>query len=188
MEDTRLHDFTQKREKQRSSFFKVVATATIRREAPIHSTYSIQAYTPRFHAHTPCFMHIEQEMKKGSNRDDGLKKQSASWTEKNTFNRGDFCWLARLSLYQLWLRFIKLFSSFKNIEHGGIKFTTTIRTLIQRDPNSMLAAMFSGRHSVIKDPQKGVSSLKGMEHISTRTWRRSIHAVVPSGRLHVVTA
>lgn len=37
---------------------------------------------------------------------------------------------------------------------GGKKFCTTIDTLTQREPDSMLAAMFSGRHSVCADSGK----------------------------------
>ncbi|CAK7341511.1 unnamed protein product [Dovyalis caffra] len=37
----------------------------------------------------------------------------------------------------------------------GKKFCTTIDTLTQREPDSMLAAMFSGRHTVSEDPNKG---------------------------------
>ena len=35
---------------------------------------------------------------------------------------------------------------------GGVQFETSIETLCS-DPNSMLAAMFSGRHNVIKDEE-----------------------------------
>ncbi|XP_024922513.1 FH protein interacting protein FIP2 isoform X6 [Ziziphus jujuba] len=38
---------------------------------------------------------------------------------------------------------------------GGKKFCTTRDTLTQREPDSMLAAMFSGRHTVCQDPEKG---------------------------------
>lgn len=34
---------------------------------------------------------------------------------------------------------------------GGKKFCTTIDTLTQREPDSMLAAMFSGRHTICQD-------------------------------------
>lgn len=37
---------------------------------------------------------------------------------------------------------------------GGKKFCTTVDTLTQREPDSMLAAMFSGRHTVCEDPEK----------------------------------
>lgn len=37
---------------------------------------------------------------------------------------------------------------------GGKKFCTTVDTLTQREPYSMLAAMFSGRHTVCQDPEK----------------------------------
>ncbi|PWA51059.1 BTB/POZ fold [Artemisia annua] len=38
---------------------------------------------------------------------------------------------------------------------GGKNFCTTDDTLTQREPHSMLAAMFSGRHTVCKDIDKG---------------------------------
>ncbi|CAB4285853.1 unnamed protein product [Prunus armeniaca] len=38
---------------------------------------------------------------------------------------------------------------------GGKKFCTTIDTLTQREPDSMLAAMFSGRHTLCQDPEEG---------------------------------
>ncbi|XP_061371683.1 FH protein interacting protein FIP2 isoform X2 [Gastrolobium bilobum] len=38
---------------------------------------------------------------------------------------------------------------------GGKKFCTTTDTLTQREPDSMLAAMFSGRHTLCQDPDKG---------------------------------
>ncbi|GMN54169.1 hypothetical protein TIFTF001_023291 [Ficus carica] len=38
---------------------------------------------------------------------------------------------------------------------GGKKYWTTVDTLTQREPHSMLAAMFSGRHTVCQDPEKG---------------------------------
>ncbi|XP_058084459.1 FH protein interacting protein FIP2 isoform X2 [Magnolia sinica] len=41
------------------------------------------------------------------------------------------------------------------LDIGGKKFSTTIDTLTQREPDSMLAAMFSGRHTVCLDSQKG---------------------------------
>lgn len=40
-----------------------------------------------------------------------------------------------------------------NVFAGGKKFCTTIDTLTQREPDSMLAAMFSGRHTVCEDPE-----------------------------------
>ncbi|XP_072973999.1 FH protein interacting protein FIP2 [Typha angustifolia] len=39
---------------------------------------------------------------------------------------------------------------------GGKKYTTTIDTLTQREPDSMLAAMFSGRHTISQDPDSGM--------------------------------
>ena len=38
---------------------------------------------------------------------------------------------------------------------GGKKFCTTTDTLTQREPDSMLAAMFSGRHTLCLDSDKG---------------------------------
>lgn len=37
---------------------------------------------------------------------------------------------------------------------GGKKFCTTVDTLTQREPDSMLAAMFSGRHTLCQDSEK----------------------------------
>ncbi|XP_042512129.1 FH protein interacting protein FIP2 [Macadamia integrifolia] len=47
------------------------------------------------------------------------------------------------------------FDSFIRLNIGGKKFCTTVDTLTQREPDSMLAAMFSGRHTVSQDPEKG---------------------------------
>ncbi|KAL8152423.1 hypothetical protein V2J09_010183 [Rumex salicifolius] len=38
---------------------------------------------------------------------------------------------------------------------GGKKFSTTVDTLTQREPDSMFAAMFSGRHTINHDAEKG---------------------------------
>ncbi|KAJ8441087.1 hypothetical protein Cgig2_000348 [Carnegiea gigantea] len=46
-------------------------------------------------------------------------------------------------------------SSVVRLNIGGKKFCTTIDTLTQREPDSMLAAMFSGRHTVCHDADKG---------------------------------
>lgn len=48
------------------------------------------------------------------------------------------------------------FSSQVHLNVGGKKYSTTIDTLTRREPDSMLAAMFSGRHSVSHDPDTGV--------------------------------
>ncbi|CAI9268179.1 unnamed protein product [Lactuca saligna] len=45
-------------------------------------------------------------------------------------------------------------SSIVRLNIGGKKFCTTVDTLTQREPHSMLAAMFSGRHTVCKDSEK----------------------------------
>nr|GEY85346.1 RNA-directed DNA polymerase, eukaryota [Tanacetum cinerariifolium] len=39
---------------------------------------------------------------------------------------------------------------------GGKKFCTTVDTLTQREPDSLLAAMFSGRHTVCMDSEKEI--------------------------------
>ncbi|KAI7742359.1 hypothetical protein M8C21_005981, partial [Ambrosia artemisiifolia] len=41
------------------------------------------------------------------------------------------------------------------VKVSGHKFCTTVDTLTHREPHSMLAAMFSGRHTVNKDSEKG---------------------------------
>lgn len=46
-------------------------------------------------------------------------------------------------------------SSVIRLNIGGKKYWTTVDTLTQREPHSMLAAMFSGRHTVCQDPEKG---------------------------------
>lgn len=48
----------------------------------------------------------------------------------------------------------KIFSILLSGFVGGKKFCTTVDTLTQREPHSMLAAMFSGRHTVCKDSDK----------------------------------
>ncbi|XP_056177436.1 FH protein interacting protein FIP2 isoform X3 [Syzygium oleosum] len=45
-------------------------------------------------------------------------------------------------------------SSIVRLSIGGKKFSTTVDTLTQREPDSMLAAMFSGRHVVCQDAEK----------------------------------
>uniref|UniRef100_A0A2P2LG24 BTB/POZ domain-containing protein KCTD9 n=1 Tax=Rhizophora mucronata TaxID=61149 RepID=A0A2P2LG24_RHIMU len=46
-------------------------------------------------------------------------------------------------------------SSLVRLNIGGKKFCTTVDTLTRREPDSMLAAMFSGRHALCEDPDKG---------------------------------
>ncbi|XP_068341157.1 FH protein interacting protein FIP2-like [Pyrus communis] len=46
-------------------------------------------------------------------------------------------------------------SSLIRLNIGGKKFCTTIDTLTHREPDSMLAAMFSGRHSLCQEAEKG---------------------------------
>ncbi|KAL6988666.1 hypothetical protein U1Q18_014422 [Sarracenia purpurea var. burkii] len=47
------------------------------------------------------------------------------------------------------------YTSLVRLNIGGKKFCTTIDTLTQREPDSMLAAMFSGRHTLCHDSEKG---------------------------------
>ncbi|BBH06940.1 potassium channel tetramerisation domain-containing protein / pentapeptide repeat-containing protein [Prunus dulcis] len=71
-------------------------------------------------------------------------------------------------------------SSLIRLNIGGKKFCTTIDTLTQREPDSMLAAMFSGRHTLCQDPEKGYVFLdrdgKHFRHILN--WLRD--GVVPT--------
>ncbi|KAI9186712.1 hypothetical protein LWI28_020107 [Acer negundo] len=46
-------------------------------------------------------------------------------------------------------------TSMVRLNIGGKKFCTTLDTLTHREPDSMLAAMFSGRHTVSRDAEKG---------------------------------
>lgn len=63
---------------------------------------------------------------------------------------------------------------------GGKKFCTTFDTLTRREPDSMLAAMFSGRHTLCHDSEKGYVFVdrdgKHFRHILN--WLRD--GVVPS--------
>ncbi|OIT40603.1 fh protein interacting protein fip2 [Nicotiana attenuata] len=45
-------------------------------------------------------------------------------------------------------------SSMVRLNIGGKKFCTTLDTLTQREPDSMLAAMFSGRHTICQESEK----------------------------------
>ncbi|XP_027177187.1 FH protein interacting protein FIP2 [Coffea eugenioides] len=47
------------------------------------------------------------------------------------------------------------FSSIIRLNIGGKKFCTTVDTLTHREPDSMLAAMFSGRHTLSHESDKG---------------------------------
>ncbi|XP_057468403.1 FH protein interacting protein FIP2-like isoform X1 [Actinidia eriantha] len=49
----------------------------------------------------------------------------------------------------------EVFSSLVRLNIGGKKFCTTVDTLTQREPDSMLSAMFSGRHTLCQDSEKG---------------------------------
>ncbi|CAI0432762.1 unnamed protein product [Linum tenue] len=46
-------------------------------------------------------------------------------------------------------------SSIVRLNIGGKKFSTTVDTLTNREPHSMLAAMFSGRHTLYQDSDSG---------------------------------
>lgn len=46
-----------------------------------------------------------------------------------------------------------IFDGWFDILIGGKKYSTTIDTLTQREPDSMLAAMFSGRHRISQDSE-----------------------------------
>ncbi|QCD93649.1 hypothetical protein DEO72_LG5g1725 [Vigna unguiculata] len=48
-------------------------------------------------------------------------------------------------------------SSVVRLNIGGKKFCTTTDTLTQREPDSMLAAMFSGRHTLCQDSDKAIA-------------------------------
>lgn len=60
-----------------------------------------------------------------------------------------------LELYDLSMDCSQAPSSVVRLNIGGTKFWTTVDTLTHREPDSMLAAMFSGRHTVCTDPDKG---------------------------------
>ncbi|XP_021992019.2 FH protein interacting protein FIP2 [Helianthus annuus] len=64
---------------------------------------------------------------------------------------------------------------------GGKKFCTTVETLTHREPRSMLAAMFSGRHTLCKDSEKGYVFIdrdgKHFRHILN--WLRDGVAPIP---------
>ncbi|KAM1166999.1 hypothetical protein ACFX14_028935 [Malus domestica] len=55
-------------------------------------------------------------------------------------------------------------SSLVHLSVGGKKFSTTVGTLTQRQPDSMLAAMFSGRHTLCQDKKGYVFIDRDGEH------------------------
>ncbi|KAM1276489.1 hypothetical protein ACFX13_029698 [Malus domestica] len=55
-------------------------------------------------------------------------------------------------------------SSLVHLNVGGKKFSTTVDTLTQRQPDSMLAAMFSGRHTLRQDKKGYVFIDRDGEH------------------------
>ncbi|KAJ6974977.1 hypothetical protein NC653_030964 [Populus alba x Populus x berolinensis] len=60
-----------------------------------------------------------------------------------------------LSIHRMQIMKDHTFSSLIRLNIGGKKFCTTIDTLTQGEPDSMLAAMFRGRFMVSEDPDKG---------------------------------
>ncbi|KAJ4971154.1 hypothetical protein NE237_004253 [Protea cynaroides] len=68
------------------------------------------------------------------------------------------------------------FDSLVRLNIGGKKLCTTIDTLTHREPDSMLAAMFSGCHTVGQDPEKGFVFVDRDMHILN--WLRD--GVVPT--------
>ncbi|KAM0008412.1 putative chromatin remodeling & transcription regulator BTB-POZ family [Helianthus debilis subsp. tardiflorus] len=66
---------------------------------------------------------------------------------------------------------------------GGSMFCTTVDTLTNREPHSMLAAMFSGRHTVHKDSDTGYVFVDrdGMHFRHILNWLRD--GVVPISNL-----
>ncbi|GKB52739.1 FH protein interacting protein FIP2 isoform X2 [Tanacetum coccineum] len=78
-------------------------------------------------------------------------------------------------------------SSIVRLNIGGEKFCTTVDTLTQREPHSMLAAMFSGRHTVCKDSEGLVDEITEVlnkrredEEIGTELTRTDIIKCVQS--------
>ncbi|KAF5783905.1 putative chromatin remodeling & transcription regulator BTB-POZ family [Helianthus annuus] len=70
-------------------------------------------------------------------------------------------------------------SSIVRLNIGGSMFCTTVDTLTNREPHSMLAAMFSGRHTVHKDSDTGYVFVDrdGMHFRHILNWLRD--GVVP---------
>lgn len=70
-------------------------------------------------------------------------------------------------------------SSLIRLNIGGKKFCTTSDTLTRREPDSMLAAMFSGRHTLCQDSEKGYVFVDrdGMHFRHILNWLRD--GVVP---------
>ncbi|KAJ0735803.1 putative chromatin remodeling & transcription regulator BTB-POZ family [Helianthus annuus] len=71
-------------------------------------------------------------------------------------------------------------SSIVRLNIGGYEFLTSVDTLTNREPQSMLAAMFSGRHTVYKDPEKGYVFVDrdGMHFRHILNWLRD--GVIPN--------
>lgn len=60
---------------------------------------------------------------------------------------------------------------------GGKKFCTTVGTLTQREPDSMLAAMFSGRHTLCQDSEKVYTTVMS-RHLNARMLGANIPALM----------
>ncbi|XP_070043778.1 FH protein interacting protein FIP2 isoform X2 [Nicotiana tabacum] len=82
-------------------------------------------------------------------------------------------------------------SSMVRLNIGGKKFCTTLDTLTQREPDSMLAAMFSGRHTICQESEKGLvdevkavlSKRKEDEELGTELTRIDIIKCIQSDRV-----
>lgn len=61
---------------------------------------------------------------------------------------------ARLSQFDTIEGDLAKFKGRVKLNIGGVKFETTLTTLCERNPDNMLAAMFSGRHDVELDEEK----------------------------------
>ncbi|XP_057505679.1 FH protein interacting protein FIP2-like isoform X3 [Actinidia eriantha] len=85
----------------------------------------------------------------------------------------------------------EVFSSLVRLNIGGKKFCTTVDTLTQREPDSMLAAMFSGRHTLCLDSEKGLidginailDKRKENEELDTELTRTDIIKCIQSERV-----
>ncbi|KAB1223357.1 FH protein interacting protein FIP2 [Morella rubra] len=75
-------------------------------------------------------------------------------------------------------------SSVVHLNIGGKKFCTTVDTLTHREPDSMLAAMFSGRHSpVLEDPKKLDIKLLNKHRVQFRTDSNLIMELQPTSQV-----
>ncbi|KAI3677077.1 hypothetical protein L1987_86697 [Smallanthus sonchifolius] len=70
--------------------------------------------------------------------------------------------------------------------HRGKEFCTTVDTLTHREPHSMLAAMFSGRHTVCKDSDKVLNKKEDEETGADLTRTGVIKCVQLSSVVNVI--